>query len=335
MKCVNDIYFTREYGELCAMAEEGDAVEFIYEDGAGRVSYLFLKRPIYANGVFTGDYDIVSPYGYGGPVIRFLKAQEQKEVLVAGYEKAFEAYCTENHIVSEFVRFHPLVNNAPDFQKVMNVQYNRHTVGTNVADFEDPVTSECSKSCRKHIRQCLNKGVSFQVVRGVRDLSRFKKIYYATMDRNQAADYYYFDDAYFEKCVEYFGDDLVTVEASYDDPEKGKTLIAMNLCFVSGDYLHIHLSGTLQEYLYLSPAYILRYGLILWAKENGIRYIHHGGGRSSSEEDPLYLFKKQFGVHTSFDFYIGKRICNRKRYEELCEMLGKPIETDYFPAYRA
>lgn len=335
MEYQTDLYFTRKYCELCALAEEGEVTEFEYEEANGRITYLFLKRPIYVDGTFSGYYDIVSPYGYGGPVIRTLEKEQDKEKLVAGYEQAFEQYCMENNIVSEFIRFHPVLANALDFKDVMDVRYNRHTVGTNIAAYDDPVASECSKSCRKHIRQALNKGITYKVTRGVSDLSQFKEVYYSTMDRNDATDYYYFDDQYFEKCVEYFGKDILTVEAYYDDPEKGKTLIAMNLCFVSGEYLHIHLSGTMKEYLYLSPAYILRYALIVWAKENGISYIHHGGGRSSSEEDPLYLFKKQFGVNTAFDFYIGKRICNREKYEELCRLMNKPVETDFFPAYRA
>lgn len=340
MKQKTDIYFSKEYCDLCALAEEGEVTEFKFDNENGEVTYLFLKRPIYVDGELSGYYDIVSPYGYGGPVIRELKEETDsgKSALVGGYIKAFGKYCVDNNIVSEFVRFHPIIENALDFKDALDVSYNRHTVGTNVAGFDDPVAAECTKSCRKRIRQALNKGITYKVTYQPESLDCFKEIYYATMDRNEASDYYYFDDNYFDTCLHTMKDKLLTVEAIYNDPEhpeKGSQIIAMNLCFIDGDYAHIHLSGTRDEFLHLSPAYILRYALIEWCKENGVKVIHHGGGRSSSEEDSLYQFKKQFGQNTLFDFYIGRKILLPEKYEELCHKMNKPVESDYFPAYRA
>src|SRR5699024_11094695 len=122
------------------------------------------------------------------------------------------------------------------------------------------------------------------------DVSKFKKFYYSTMDRNNATEYYYFNDEYFNACVELFKDNLLLVESVYE----GKT-IAMGFYFIYDDIIHIHLSGTLSEYLNLSPACILRYGVTEWGKENGYKIIHHGGGRTNDPDDSLYKFKKQFG----------------------------------------
>ena len=126
-----------------------------------------------------------------------------------------------------------------------------------------------------------------------------------------------------------FGQQLLLAEAVLND----KT-IAAGLYFAYGKTVHIHLSGTLSEYLHLSPAYILRYGITLWAKEHGFELIHHGGGRSNAEDDKLYAFKRQFAQKTKFDFFVGKRIWNAAAYEELCRLANAP-ESDYFPAYRA
>lgn len=324
---IADIYFDTRYAELCAMAEEGEVCEFKCEETYGIVTYLFLKRPINLNGEFAGWYDIVSPYGYGGPIIQCCE-ENCKDKLVKVFAEKFGVYCKNNNIVSEFIRFHPILNNARDFKQVYEVIYSRKTVGTNLEEYD--IAQECSKSCRKHIRQILNKGITYKVTYSPEDLQGFKEIYYSTMDRNEASEYYYFDDEYFDKCEEYFKESLLTVEAIYENK-----VIAMNLCFVSEDTIHIHLSGTLSEYLYLSPAYILRYALLEWGKDHGIKRIHHGGGRSSAQDDSLYRFKKQFGVHTEYDFYIGKCIRNADVYKKLCEESGKPINSEYFPAYRA
>lgn len=320
-----DLYFDENYGKLYEKTENGKVEIFVYKDENGVISNQFIKRTI---PTIQGEYyDITTPYGYGGPVI---EQCNNRKLLLKKYEIAFENYCKKNNIVSEFIRFHPIINNALEFKDIYEVKYMRKTLGTNLEKYEDPVQEEFSKSCRKNIRQCKNKGITFKVTENPENISKFKEIYYSTMDRNKATDYYYFDDEYFDKMLKYFKNNILIVEAIYEE----KT-IAMGLYFIYNKILHIHLSGTLTEYLYLSPAYMLRYGATLWAKEHRYKLIHHGGGRSNSEEDSLYLFKKNFAKNTEFDFYIGKKIWNQEIYNKLCE--EKNIEqrnTDFFPAYR-
>lgn len=324
-----DIYFEENYGKLYEQEENGQTETFRYEDENGIITNQFIKRtiPIYIGKQY---YDITTPYGYGGPIIEECKKDKAK--LVNNYARAFLKYCDDNDIISEFIRFHPIFNNALDFNNVYDVICLRKTLGTNLETYEDPITSEFSKSCRKNIRQCKNKGISFKVTEKPTsiEIEKFKNIYYATMDRNGASDFYYFKDEYFKKVLKYFSNNIITVEAIYE----GNT-IAMGLYFIYNKILHIHLSGTLTEYLYLSPAYMLRYGATLWAKENGYKLIHHGGGRSNSKDDSLYLFKKGFAQNTEFDFYIGKKIWNKEIYDKLCEEKHvKKEETEFFPAYR-
>src|SRR5699024_2741291 len=120
------------------------------------------------------------------------------------------------------------------------------------------------------------------------------------------SEYYYFNEDYFNKCVKYFKENIILVKAIYE----GKT-IAMGFYFVVNNIIHSHLSGTLSEYLYLSPAYIIKYATTLWGKENGYHLIHHGGGTTNDENDGLLKFKSKFGQHTFFDFSIGTKVWNR------------------------
>lgn len=325
-----DIYFDENYGKLYEKIENGKAEIFNFNCEIGEIKNLFIKReiPIYAGD--TKYYDVITPYGYGGPIIlNCLK--DKKEELVQRYLEEFSKYCFENNIVSEFIRFHPLLKNVKDFEKIYDVSCIRKTLGTNLKDFDDPVESEFSKSCRRNIRKALNKGVTFEVIEKPEpdDIGDFKKIYYSTMDRNKAKDYYYFDEDYFEKILTYFKENVITVKAIYENK-----IIAQGLYFVYGKYIHIHLSGTLSEYLYLSPAYVLRYAVTLWGKENGYEMIHHGGGRTNSVDDGLYKFKKGFGRKSEFDFYIGRKVWNKKVYDELCDIKGIDKNIEFFPAYR-
>ncbi len=323
-----DIYFRPEYGKLCELIDGGISEVFEYKTEHGKVTNLFIKReiPELVNG--EKYYDIITPYGYGGPIVS-AESDEFIPELCSGYDKTFTEYCKENNIVSEFVRFHPLYNNARDFEEIYHPEHIRNTLGTNLADFDDPVQSEFGKSCRKNIRRALNAGISFSVTRAPENIDEFMEIYYSTMDRDNASEFYYFDKKYFDTILEYFRNELIYTKAIYEDK-----VIAANICFVTDGNIHIHLSGTLSEYLYLSPAYVLRYAVAMWGKENGLCTIHHGGGTSNSPEDSLYCFKKQFAKNTEFEFYIGKKIRNKEIYNKLCEKAGTPADSSFFPAYR-
>lgn len=323
-----DIYFNENYGKLYEKIEKGKAEIFKYEDENGLISNQFLLREIPIKIDENKYFDIVTPYGYGGPIIEKCKAGKGNE-LVNKYYESFKRYCEKNNIVSEFVRFHPILNNAKYFKEIYNAQCIRKTLGTNLKDFEDPVNAEFSKGCRKNIRQAINKGISYKITKGPDNLDTFREIYYSTMDRNHATDYYYFPEQYFDDILKFFKENIILVEAIFE----GKT-IASGLYFIYNKIIHIHLSGTLSEYLYLSPAYVLRYAVTLWGKQNGYELIHHGGGRSNSEEDSLYKFKKQFAKNTEFDFYIGKKIWNEEIYKKLCNRNKIDERIDFFPAYR-
>lgn len=322
---MQDIYFDENYGKLYEKVEKGEACVFECSTENGTIINQYIKREIPIKLDDNTYYDIVTPYGYGGP---YIKECINKEQLLKDYEEQFAKHCVDNNIVAEFVRFHPIYKNHEDFKIMYNATFNRCTLATNL-ELDNPVQDEFSKSCRKNIRQALNKGVTYRVTENPTNVDVFKDIYYSTMDRNNATEYYYFDDEYFNNILKYFPKNVLLVEAIYEE----KT-IACGLYFKVGTTIHIHLSGTLTEYLFLSPAYILRYATTLWGKENGYKLIHHGGGRTAAEDDSLYTFKKGFAQISRCEFYLGKKIWNSDIYDNLCKVKGISKEIDYFPAYR-
>lgn len=320
-----DIYFEEKYGKLNEKIEQGKSVCLDFSCEYGKIRYVFIKRRISTSGP-DELYDIITPYGYGGPILLETTDRHKLLSLFADY---MEKYYIENNIVSEFVRFHPIAQNAKDFDGFYKVEQIRKTLVTYLSDKENPVEVQFTKGCRKKIRQSLNKGVTYEVEESPKTLDGFKQIYYSTMDRNLASEYYYFDDEYFDYILSEMAEQILLIKALYEDK-----VIAAMLCFISDETIHIHLSGTLNEYLYLSPAYILRYAATVWAHEHGMRRIHHGGGRTNAEDDSLFNYKKQFTNDSGLDFCIAKKICNDEAYQRLCEM-NKGIENkDFFPAYR-
>lgn len=331
-KMIPDIYFDDNFGKLYEKIEHGSSQVYTFKNEFGTVKTQFIKRRI--STIINGEtyYDIITPYGYGGPIIVEC-AGGKKEELVSAFHDAFLQYCAGNRIVSEFIRFHPIVKNAHDFRSIYQVENIRKTVGTNIKDHDDPVQSEFSKSCRKSIRQALKKGVTYNIIEKPKNIHNFKQIYYSTMDRNEATEYYYFGDEYFDKCLKYYREHIILVEAVYKS-----TVIASGFYFVYGKILGAHLSGTQNEYIYLAPAYIIKFATAQWAKEHGIEIIHYGGGATNSPDDSLYKFKRKFTKEMVFDFYIGKKIWNQDIYDELVEKHNCNKSNDnssYFPLYRA
>lgn len=326
---MEDIYFEERYCKLFEAVEKGDFQIYNFHNEFGEIRHLFIKRKIPFTIAGKQYFDLVTPYGYGGPQILQCETGMENQ-LVKAFESDFQQYCLDQDIVSEFIRFHPLSYNAQDFLACYEVAYLRETVGTNLTDDEQAIEQEFSKSAKKNIRQALKAGVEYRCTLNPRELGAFKSIYYATMDRNDADAFYYFKDDYFADLTDLLGEHLLLIEVLYEGE-----VIGAALNFVYNNLAHTHLSGTLVEFNRLSPASILYYALVLWGEEHGIDYIHGGGGRTNRPDDKLYLFKKQFGIQTGFHFYIGRKIWNKNIYDELCDAVGVEEETEFFPAYRS
>lgn len=325
----DDIYVNENYGKLYEIIGEGELEVFEIKSKQGWIRNMFIKReiPIQING--ASYFDITTPYGYGGPMIRDCHKVGDKKELLNDYYHQFRDYCDQNRIISEFIRFHPINQNHDDFKEIYRVLYDRKTIGTNLKISSDPIASEFKKNCRRKIKKALELGARYEVIKSPSDLSRFKELYYLTMKRNMADSYYYFDGDYFEWILKKLNKELLIVNILVDD-----LVIASELYFVAGKLIHSHLVGSLLEYFDFSPGCLLEYAVALWGIEHDYDYIHHGGGRTAQEDDSLLSFKKNFGINTEFSFYRGEKIWNQEIYEALCLRQRVDPKSDFFPAYR-
>lgn len=321
-----DIYFDKKYGKLCEYVEPGKVEVFEFESKHGLIKNMFIKKEIPMLVDNIKYYDIVTPYGYGGPIIYECN---DKEKLVQEFSNTFSKYCFNNNIVCEFIRFHPIYKNYEDFKDVYETVYSRHTVGTNLKDYDDPFQSEFSKNLRKDVRNAIKKGVNAKIIYQPKDLSVFKELYEETMKRNDASDMYYFPDDYYRILENVLYQNILEIQLVYND-----VAIASEIYFIKDKLMHAHLLGSRSKMLELNAGGLLEATAAKWGKENGFHYIHHGGGRSGDPNDSLYLYKKKFGRNTEFDFYIGKKIYLPEIYNKLVDMKKEILNKDYFPKYR-
>ena len=326
---MHDIYFFPAYGKLNEKIEGGEAQCFDYCCEYGSVHSVYIKReiPFLLDGVQY--YDAITPYGYGGPVV--LEAAD-REKLLESYAEAYRNRCREERIVDEFVRFHPLAENALDFGCLYETRYNRHTIAVDLTD-EAYAATQFTPDCRNMIRKAAKKNVVTEVDESCARLDDFIRLYYATMDKNRASRYYYFEKPYFEELRGIEGCSLLLINAILDG---GIIASAMFMC--SGENMHYHLSATDPAYYSYAANNAVLARAAEYGRAHGMRWLHLGGGVSADEKDPLFRFKRNFGrLDTNLkNFYMGKAIFLPDVYERLCVIAREQgLEPgSFFPAYR-
>ncbi|MCU6794228.1 GNAT family N-acetyltransferase [Paenibacillus sp. WQ 127069] len=327
----SDIYFTAGYARIYEENGDGEAQLFIYERDGQFVCYPYLLRnisdlPVVARLKLGHEvYDISTPYGYGGPLTNVVEPAD-KAVIFREFESVFHAYCEEKHIITEFVRFHPILNNALDYEAV-DPCFVRNTIYINLDQSEEDMQRQYSRDNRNRIRRALKEGLTVaQADTG--DLEQLLALYYSTMDKKQAQSYYYFSEQFFANTVQILGDQIGLVEVKYGDK-----VIASAMFMYSGEFAHYHLMGSDRQYLPVAPINLLIHYAATQARERGYRYMHLGGGYTGN--DNLFRFKRSFNEKTMADFYIGKRIHCESLYQAIIEPIAiSMVEQNYFPLYR-
>ena len=115
-----DVYYLNEYVRAFQIHGDGEPILIYLEDGTNRAMNVVMKRDISENEnlrqiLDKGEYfDFSTPYGYGG----FLFEGSDTEQL----ELEYYNYGIDNNIVSEFVRFHPILNNNGRLRNIYQVQ---------------------------------------------------------------------------------------------------------------------------------------------------------------------------------------------------------------------
>ena len=313
-----DVYFTPDYYSLYQNYGDGEAQCFVFEIDGNIALYPFLKNPISPLGYELDKeyYDIQGAYGYNG-----LIASTDDAVFIAEFWKKFDAYCQENDIIAEFMRFHPLLNNQKLASPQMKTFFSRHTVSLDLSLSLDEVwTQQFSSKNRNMIRKAEKEGVT--IVESD-DYETFRKLYDGTMTNLNAENYYFFPQSYYDEYKVSFKDNSILYFAMLDG-----RVIAGSMFMFSENYAHYHLSARDREYSkYAANNLILWHG-IKKAKERGCKWFHFGGGTTSDENDSLLLFKQNFSK-TKTEFWIGKRVHNQEVYDQIVTQWKQKYSESY------
>lgn len=320
-----DVYYLSGY--VKAFYSHGDGVPFLlyYKEGGLRAIYVYMRRQTAINGIF----DSVTPYGYGGVLFE----GDTSEVGLQAFWKAYVALMENEHIVDNFVRYHPVLCNALPMKSISNVIDLGKTIAMDLSSPEVIWENIHSKN-RNMIRKAEKNGIVIEHGKSMDLFDKFIEIYNATMDKDHAEEYYYFKRPFYESIHNDLYNNYEMFYAKLDDG-----IIAMSIIIFANGRMNYHLSGSTIEYRNMAPSNLMLYKAALWGYEQGFKTFHLGGGVGSGE-DNLYKFKATFNKNSDFQFSIGKQVFDQQKYDELIRIRKESDTTfdatsQYFPVYRA
>lgn len=321
----HDVYYLSGYVKAFHIHGDGEPFLLYYKGENIRAIYVYMRRETALDGV----YDSITPYGYGGVLFEGDTSEENKETFWQEYLEIME----REHIVDNFVRYHPVLKNAIPMKSISNVSDLGKTIAFDLISPERIWENITSKN-RNMIRKAEKNGIEIRHEKNQALFADFKRIYNTTMDKDHAEDYYYFGDTFYES----IHNDLYNNYEMFYAVLNGQ-IIAMSIMLFANKQMHYHLSGSIAEYRNMAPSNLLLYKAALWGYEQGFKTFHLGGGVGSGE-DNLYKFKAAFNRNSDYQFSTGKEIFNQERYNELVK-IRKESDSNFdetsifFPKYRS
>lgn len=281
---------------------------------------------------FDGYYDVSSPYGYSGPILK--ETMSTFEIEEFWYK--IDIWYKKNNVISEFIRF-SLNDNfikysgicVPSLQNVKGKIIGEKAQWNN---YKPKVRNNYRKAEKENLRFSLyyKNTISKEII------EFFYEIYITTMQRNSATEHYFLPIKYFIELIQNNSAN-VAIAMVY----KGVVSISTELILVSENMLYSYLGGTMAAYFHTRPNDYLKINVINWARENDFKYYILGGGRM--DNDNLYKYKKAFfPKDPDVIYYTGRKIIDAFIYRELVKFKNLNIHNDeilseltsYFPVYR-
>nr|MBQ4455214.1 GNAT family N-acetyltransferase [Clostridia bacterium] len=320
-----DTYWLNGYVKAFQIHGDGEPLLIHYEKDGTRGINVVMKRDVADDPRFRGKietgkyYDFATPYGYGGWIIE----GKDPERLFDEYQRWIE----KTGVISEFIRFHPMVKNhnvSRSFYEVIQLGDVVHME----LDSPEIIWNNIISKNRNVIRKAIKNDVKIYNGRFPEIYKTFRVIYNGTMDKDDAEKYYYFKEPFYESVL----NDLPQ-NAQIFWAEKYGQVIAASIILAANGRMNYHLSGSLHEFNSLAPGNLILYTAALWGCANGYRTFYLGGG-VGSRDDSLFKFKRAFYKGELNHFYIGKKIFDQEKYSELISFRDNIKNLGFFPQYR-
>jgi len=304
---------------------------FRWHDG-GNVLYPLIERDLarlaYPTGLVESAVDLITPYGYGGPLAW---GSPDPDGLAAAYWAAHDAEMVRRSAVTEFARLSLAQDTLLPFPVDLTVR--GRNVVRSLAPTEDELWRGVDHKVRKNVNKAVRSGLTVEIDGDGRRLETFLRLYHGTMDRRAAGVGYYFDAGFFDA----LNRDLAG-RIAYAFTIAGGEAVSTELILISADRVYSFLGGTDASAFDLRPNDLLKYEVARWAKAAGKSAYVLGGGREP--EDGIFRYKLAFAPTGAVPFHTAERIHDPRLFRQLAHDWSARAGHDaadgstFFPPYR-
>lgn len=298
----------------------------------GQVFYPFFKRSLKTVPRIPAEYhgysDLIGSWYFGGPMVQAARdGLSAGADLTADYSTAFSAFCGDQDVIAEFIRFDPCLETHSFFDGYYDLTLNRDTVYVDLEQSYDAIWKGYKGRCRTAVRKAMKNNIRVSRTVTPERIDAFAAIYQAEMERKADSKHYFFSPGFFHDITEKLPDHFTWFFAFH-----GETLCGATIVYHTEEIAYDYLMATAVDYWQYQPNNILLDTAIKWACARGIRMFDLMGGRPG-----VFNFKSCFSDKRQ-KFYTGKRIHNQDVYARLVHMTrefsGASYNTDFFPVYR-
>jgi len=333
-----DFYHTAGYHLLHERQGLGRAVMIVYRESGKVAAMPLLIRSLAGVGGLSDSLsklnDATSVYGYPGPItvnslgVEFLRR----------FDLALIERLSELKVISAFSRLHPLLHNHNLLSYVGQISQVGWTVSIDLTLPTEIQRARYRKDHKYGINRARRAGVIAYRDADWKHYDDFLRLYTMTMERVDADEAYYFDQAYCDQLRKLLGPNLHLFVAELDG-----VVISAGLFSLFQNIVQFHLSGSDTEYLRYAPSKVLLDEVRIWASSQGAKVFHLGGG-VGARKDGVFMFKAGFSDRRH-EFKVWKCVVNEDAYNQaVAERKNRnnsstsaltSTSNGYFPEYRS
>ncbi len=300
------------------------------QTASGGVLFPFILRPLAAEAWVSDDdpaHDLITPYGYGG-AFQWGDAHQHAGDFWRGVEDALAPYVP----VSTFARLSLFPDQILPFDG--EVSYDSENIVCALRGSTSEMWASYAHKVRKNVKRAQSEGLTVEIDDDGRRLDAFIDIYYDTMRRRSAREYYWFPRSFFEALAQ-----NLAGHYAFFHVLQGREVISTELVLISVDYIYSFLGGTKEGTFAARPNDLLKHEVICWGLQRQKRAFVLGGG-----PEGVVRYKRAFAPEGSTPFRVGKAIHDQRRYDALIEQrrswnaaraITMSSDPRFFPAYRS
>ena len=326
-----DAFFSPQYASVCAkyIFQSDKIYCAIQEVGSSMYLFPFVERRIrdVAKQEAAPDYnDIRGLYGRSG-----LAMSEMNGVGQQKFWQNFLDYCHDKRIITSFGRVHPEMFDSYSGQNAFSIKEYGEEV-TVITDLNfDTVLHNFEHAVRKNLRKGKSLGLKFtEDIKG-EHLAEVVAIYYETLARNSAREFYKFPQEFFSLLLQSKGSVGRLFLASLHDE-----VVSFEIVLIEGIFAHSFLGGTLTNYLKTQANTFLKVHIIEELHQIGVSKFYLGGGVDTN--DSLLKYKQGFSPKGTNKSFIESSILDIPKYREVVaffsdrNLIIRPNQVQFYEA---